>query len=89
MFIPNVGRFTGGSQSVPGIEREDEGEGEVATREVFVEQAVIPAPSSAPAPPVVIPRESSGLDVSQSSAIERMIVRTGDMSLVVEDVPVA
>ncbi|MFC1847492.1 DUF4349 domain-containing protein [Chloroflexota bacterium] len=40
-----------------------------------------------PAPPVVIVQPSSGGDVGQFT--ERMIVRTGDISLVVNDVPVA
>ncbi len=50
--------------------------------EVEEERVVLVAPS-------VIPSESLGLDSDQQWATERMIVRTGDMALVVEDVPVA
>ncbi|MFC2056019.1 DUF4349 domain-containing protein [Chloroflexota bacterium] len=44
---------------------------------------------AASAPPAVILSESSGLDLNLQSATERMIVRIGDMSLVVDGVSVA
>lgn len=48
------------------------------------------APSSAPAPPpTIITTKEMRFDTNQQLAAERMIVRTGDVALVVEDVPVA
>ncbi len=75
----------------------EESEEEVVVRVERAERATPASPpeiwidesnmSKAGAPPVVIaPQE---LDAGGQSATERMIVRTGDMSLVVEDVPVA
>lgn len=46
-------------------------------------KAVVPAPS------ITASSESLGLSADEQWATERMIVRTGNMSLVVEDVPVA
>jgi hypothetical protein len=60
--------------SVPGIEREEW---------VVTEEEVVVAPAAAP--PIVI----QAADTGEQWDTERMIVRTGDMSLVVEDVPVA
>ncbi len=60
------------------VEREEE-------RVVVIEEKAMPSPP----PTVIIPRESSGSDAGEQWATERMIVRTGDMSLVVEGVPVA
>ena len=63
------------------------GVGEVAEEEYVIEEAeeevVMPALEE---PSVVV---TEGLDADQQWATERMIVRTGDMALVVEDVPVA
>jgi hypothetical protein len=47
------------------------------------------APSAAPAPPPTIMTKEMGSDTSQQLAAERIIVRTGDVALVVDDVPVA
>jgi hypothetical protein len=47
------------------------------------------AASPAPSVSVAAPSESSGATLDQQLATDRMIVRTGNMSLVVEDVPVA
>lgn len=51
---------------------------------------VIERPEPAPPPPtVIVPPGSPGLSVGETWATERMIVRAGDISLVVEDVTAA
>ena len=50
-------------------------------------EPIPPVEEMSPSPPVII-RESLGSDAGQQWAIERMIVRTGDMWLVVNDIPV-
>ncbi|MFC1977448.1 DUF4349 domain-containing protein [Chloroflexota bacterium] len=54
--------------------------------EIWVDESNM---SRAGAPPVVIAPKEMGVAASQQSAIDRMIVRTGDVALVVEGVPVA
>lgn len=48
-----------------------------------------PSPAPAPAPPPAPRPEPIEVDLEESLATERMIVRTGDMSLVVADVSIA
>ncbi|MFC2016249.1 DUF4349 domain-containing protein [Chloroflexota bacterium] len=49
-----------------------------------VEEKAVPSP-----PPVIVEVGYSGADADEQLATERMIVRTGNIALVVEDVPVA
>ncbi|MFC1943592.1 DUF4349 domain-containing protein [Chloroflexota bacterium] len=59
----------------------------VAPREIMVKEEAMSAPEPAP-PPTIITTKEMGFDTNQQWDTERMIVRTGDMSLVVNDVPV-